>query len=117
MKVLVACEFSGKIRDAFASKGHTAISCDLRPNELTGKQFHYQGDVRDILYKDWDLIIAHPPCTYTCVSGNGTYAGTKEREEGVAFFRLFLEAPCEKICVEHPVSVISTAVRKPDQYI
>jgi hypothetical protein len=117
VKVLVACEFSGIVREAFANLGHTAISCDLLPNEKTGNQFHYQGDVRDIIDKGWDLMIAHPPCTYTCVSGNGTYAGTKKREEGIEFFRMFLEAPIPRIAIEHPVSVISTAIRPPDQYI
>lgn len=116
MKVLIACEFSGIIREAFREKGHDTISCDLLDTEIPGP--HYKGDVRSFLYSNnWDLLIAHPPCTYTCVSGNGTYAGSSEREEGIDFFRFFLEAPIKHICVEHPVSVISTAIRPPDQYI
>lgn len=115
MKVLVACEFSGVVRDAFISRGHDAISCDLLPTNSPGP--HILGDVLDCLDGDWDLVIAHPPCTALCVSGNRYYANTKEREEAVEFFRKFLEAPCSKICVENPVGVISTAIRPPDQYI
>lgn len=117
MKVLVACEFSGVVREAFRNKGHEAYSCDLEPPEDGKWEYHFQEDVLNYLEYPWDLLIAHPPCTYTCVSGNGTYAGTKEREKGVEFFRLFLEAPAKHICVEHPVSVISTRIRPPDQYI
>lgn len=113
MRVLVACEFSGRVRDAFKRRGHDAYSCDLRAS-VGGP--HILSDVLDHL-AGWDLIIAHPPCTHTCVSGNGPYAGTPERLAGIEFFRRFLDAPCEKICVEHPVSVISTAIRRPDQYI
>lgn len=117
MKVLVACEFSGIVREAFRKMGHDAWSCDLLETEISSP-FHFQGNVFDILYENsWDLLIAHPPCTYTCVSGNRTYAGTKEREEGVAFFKKFLDAPVPHICVEHPVSVISTEIRPPDQYV
>jgi hypothetical protein len=114
VKVLVACEFSGVVRDAFRAKGHEAWSCDV----IAGNSpFHIMDDVRNLLNRDWDLMIAHPPCTYTCVSGNKHYAGTQKRQDGIEFFRLFLEAPIPKICVEHPVSVISTAIRPPDQYI
>jgi hypothetical protein len=116
MKVLVACEFSGIVRDAFIEKGHDAISCDLLDSERPGP--HFKGDIRPFLVSNnWDLLIAHPPCTHTCVSGNGTYAGTPARQEGIEFFRLFLEADCPRIAVEHPVSVISTAIRRPTQYI
>ena len=116
MRVLVACEFSGIVRDAFIKRGHDAISCDLEETEEPGP--HYKGDVRDILDEPWDLMIAHPPCTYTCVSGNAHYAGTAERYWGVQFFKMFLEQEhIPKICVEHPVSIISTEIRPPDQYI
>jgi hypothetical protein len=116
VKVLVACEFSGIVRDAFIAKGHDAISCDLEDTEIPGP--HFKGNVIQFLKStNWDLLIAHPPCTFTCVSGNGTYANTKEREQGIEFFRFFLEADVPFICVEHPVSVISTAIRPPDQYI
>ena len=117
MRVLVACEFSGIVSQAFRDKGHDALSCDLRESDLTGRQFHYTGDVRDILYRDWDLIIAHPPCTALCVTGNRHYAGTREREEALEFFKLFLESGAEKVCVENPVGVASSAIRPPDQYI
>lgn len=115
MKVLVACEFSGIVRDAFAKKGHYAVSCDLLPTESPG--LHYQGDVRDLLTDAWDLMIAHPPCTHLCVSGNRHYANTKERLDAIEFFRLFLDAPVRMICVENPVGVISTAIKPPSQYI
>lgn len=117
MKVLVACEYSNVVRQAFADRGHDAVSCDLLENDETGTQFHYQGDVRDILDHDWDLIIAHPPCTALCVTGNRHYAGTPERDQAVEFFRLFLDNRCPKICIENPVGVISTTIRPPDQYI
>lgn len=119
MRVLVACEFSGVVRDAFREKGHDAWSCDLRPS--FDSSHHYCGDTRDRLHDGWGLLIAHPPCTALCVSGNGTYAPGKakhhERIEAVDFFRLFLEADIERICVENPVGVISTAIAPPTQYI
>lgn len=118
MRVLVACEFSGIVRDAFASLGHEAISCDLLENELTGRQFHYQGDVRDILDKGWDLMIAHPPCTHLAVSGARWFKDKqKEQEEALAFVRQLLNAPVPRICVENPVSIISSKIKKPDQII
>lgn len=115
-RVLVACEFSGVVRDAFRNIGHDSWSCDVLAAH-GGSEFHIHGDVRDVLYDDWDLIIAHPPCTALCASGNRYYAGTKEREDAVEFFRLFLEAPSMRVCVENPVGVISTFIRPPDQYI
>jgi hypothetical protein len=114
MRVLVACEFSGAVRDEFLRKGHDAYSCDLRPNNSSN---HIHGDVVDILDGNWDLLIAHPPCTALCVTGNRHYAGSAEREEAIEFFRLFLSAPVERICAENPVGVISSAIRPPDQYI
>jgi site-specific DNA-cytosine methylase len=116
MKVLVACEFSGAVREAFRKRGHDATSCDLLPAR-DDSVHHYQGDVRDLLDKGWDLLIAHPPCTALCVSGNRYYSNTEARTEAVEFFRLFLDAPVERICVENPVGVISTTIRPPDQYI
>ena len=115
MKVLVACEYSGVVRDAFLAKGHDAISCDLLPTESPGP--HYQGDVREILFDEWDLLIAHPPCTALCVSGNRWYAGSALREEALEFFRVFIDAPCAKICVENPVGVVSSRIRPPTQYV
>lgn len=116
MRVLVACEFSGVVRDAFLAKGHDAWSCDLLGDNARSDR-HIQRNVCEILTDDWDLLIAHPPCTALCVTGNRHYAGTTERAEAIEFFRLFLEAPCDKIAVENPVGVISTEIRPPDQYI
>lgn len=115
MKVLVACEFSGVVRDAFISSGHDAISCDLLPSSSEGP--HIVGDVTELLREPWDLVIAHPPCTYLCVTGNRHYAGTEKRQEAIVFFSKFLEANSPRICVENPVGVISTSIRPPDQYI
>ena len=116
MKVLVACEFSGIVRDAFRNKGHDATSCDLLPTDKPG--LHYQGDVRDILNDRWDLMIAHPPCTHLAVSGARWFKDKqKEQKEALDFVRLLLDAPIDKIALENPISVISTRIRKPDQII
>lgn len=116
MQILVACEYSGIVREAFKAKGHDAVSCDLEDTDIPGA--HYKGLVQDIINDDWDMVIAHPPCTYTCVSGNAYYANSPKRQEGIEFFRMFLELDhVPKVCVEHPVSVISTAIRPPTQYI
>lgn len=117
MLVLVACEFSGVVREAFRAKGHEAFSCDLKP-AADGSRWHFQGDVKDIMrHYAWDLMIAHPPCTALAVSGNRYYANSKEREEALGFVEYLLEASIPKICVENPVGVISTKIRKPDQII
>lgn len=116
MKILVACEFSGIVRDAFKARGHDAWSCDLLPTEIEGN--HIQGDVRDILNDEWDLMIAHPPCTYLAVSGARWFSKrVKKQEEALDFVKLLMNAPIDKICIENPVSVISTRIRKPDQII
>jgi hypothetical protein len=116
IKVLIACEFSGIVREAFKTRGHDAWSCDLEPTEIPGN--HYQCDVRELFSMHWDLMIAHPPCTNLCVSGNSTnkYRPTAV-QDSLNFFRDCLEAPIQKICVENPVSVASTWIRKPDQII
>lgn len=116
MRVLVACEYSGRVRDAFCALGHDAMSCDLLPTEVPGP--HYQGDVRDVLGDRWDLMIAHPPCTHLAVSG-ARYFFRKEREqlEALDFVRLLLSAPIPRIALENPVSIISSRIRKPDQVI
>ena len=106
MKVLVACEFSGIVRDAFIKCGHDAISCDLLPTDSPGP--HYQGDIFDVEFMDFDLIIAHPPCTTICVSGNRHYAGTQDRQDGIDFIRKLWFAPVEMMCIENPVGVINT---------
>ena len=116
MKVLVACEYSGTVRDAFISKGHEAISCDLLPTDSPGP--HYQGDVFDIIDDSFDLMIAHPPCTHLAVSGAAWFKyKEKEQKEALEFVQRLLDAPIKKIALENPVSVISTRIRKPTQII
>ena len=116
MKVLVACEFSGIVREAFAKRGHDAWSCDLLPTEIPGK--HIQGDVMEILNDGWDLMIAHPPCTDLAVSG-ARYFKFKQGRQAAAldFVRALMSAPIERIAIENPVSIISSRIRKPDQII
>jgi hypothetical protein len=120
MRVLVACEYSGKVRDAFIRAGHFAMSCDLLETEAPGP--HYKGDVRDVLQEGWwDLMVGHPPCTYLSVSGmHWTARGLRDpqlTEDALEFVRLLLAAPVERIAIENPVSVISSRIRKPDQII
>jgi site-specific DNA-cytosine methylase len=116
MKVLVACEYSGTVRDAFIAAGHEALSCDLLPTDVPGP--HYQGDVRDVLHDGWDLMIAHPPCTHLAVSGARWFKDKQaEQAEALDFVRLLLDAPIERIALENPISVISSRIRKPDQII
>ena len=119
MKVLVACEYSGTVRDAFRARGYDAMSCDLLPTDAPGP--HYQGDVRDILGNDWDLMIAHPPCTYLCSSGlhwNKRVPGRAQMtEEALDFVRLLLDAPIPRIALENPIGCIGTRIRKADQTI
>lgn len=134
MRVLVACEHSGTVRDAFARRGHTAVSVDLLPcdrPDLTlpgshgrmvdadaGSARHWQRDVREVLADGWDLMIAHPPCTHLAVSGARWFAEKREEQaEALAFVRTLLEAPIPRIALENPVSVISSRIRKPDQTI
>ena len=116
VRVLVACEFSGIVRDAFTALGHYAMSCDLLPTEATGP--HYRGDVSDILDDGWDLMIAHPPCTHLAVSGARWFKDKMaEQAEALDFVRLLLNAPIQRIALENPISVISSKIRKPDQII
>lgn len=116
MKILVACEYSGRVRDAFIGGGHEVMSCDLLPTDVPGP--HYQGNVLDILNDGWDLMIAHPPCTHLAVSGSRWFKDkVKEQAEALDFVRLLLNAPIEKIALENPISVISSKIRKPDQII
>ena len=116
MRVLVACEYSGAVRDAFAAAGHHAMSCDLLPTEKTG--LHYRGDVRDVLHDGWDLMICHPPCTHLSVSGARWFKDKlPEQAEALDFVRLLLDAPIERIALENPISIISSRIRKPDQII
>jgi len=116
MRVLVACEYSGAVRDAFAAAGHHAMSCDLLPTEKTG--LHYRGDVRDVLHDGWDLMICHPPCTHLSVSGARWFKDKlPEQAEALDFVRLLLDAPIKRIALENPISIISSRIRKPDQII
>ena len=116
---MIACEFSGRVREAFRARGHDALSCDLLPSEIEGP--HYQGNVQDILSDGWDLMIAHPPCTYLCVSGlhwNKKYKWRDQQtEEALRFVELLLNAPISRIAIENPVGIISTRIRPPDQVI
>lgn len=121
MRVLVACEFSGIVRDAFRRAGHIALSVDLLPSERRGP--HWQGDIRDILSSEricskWDLLIAHPPCQYLSVSGARWHqAKMFEQCDALDFVELLLDAPFPRIALENPVSVISSEIRKPTQII
>lgn len=119
MKVLIACELSGIVRDAFIARGHEAVSCDLLPTEQAGP--HIQDDVREVLDFGWDLMIAHPDCTYLCSSGlhwNKRVPGrAQQTTEALDFVRLLLGAPIALIALENPVGCIGTKIRKADQYI
>lgn len=131
MRVLIACEYSGIVRDAFIAMGHDAMSCDFLPTERPGP--HYQGDVRDILDQGWDLMIAHPDCTYLTVSAEWCYKDDPgknmstgvlfgadrraAREEALTFVKLLMDAPIPKIAIENPVGVIGSRIRPADQYI
>jgi len=112
MKVLVACEYSGRVRDAFRDKGHDAWSCDLLPCNR-GNKFHYVQDVFDVLpARDWDLVIAHPPCTAICVSGNRHYSGSEARKQGVLFVERIWDYPCKMMAIENPVGVLNSVGTK-----
>lgn len=122
MRVLVACEFSGAVREAFRRRGHDAWSCDLLPAE-DGSEFHYRGNVINLIEEGnyWDLMIAHPPCQYLSSSGlhwNKRIEGRQQKtEEALEFVQMLLDAPIEKIALENPVGCISTRIRPADQYI
>ena len=119
MRVLIACEYSGTVRDAYIKQGHDAMSCDLLPTDSEGP--HYQGNVFDVINDGWDLMIAHPPCTYLSVSGmHWTSRGLRDpqlTEDALDFVRQLMDAPIDKIAIENPVSVISSRIRKPDQIV
>ena len=122
MNVLIACEFSGIVREAFKARGHNAWSCDLLPTEIPGQ--HFQGSILNILYSDefptteWDLMISHPPCTHLAVSGARYFKfKQEEQKQALIFVKLLMDAPIEKICLENPVSVISSKISKPNQII
>jgi hypothetical protein len=118
MRVLVACEYSGRVRDAFLMRGHDAMSCDLLPTEAPGP--HYQGDVFDIIRHGWDLMICHPPCTHLSVSGARHFADKRNdgrQHAAASFFIRLATANIPRIAVENPVCVMSSLWRKPDQTI
>ena len=117
MKILIACEISGIIREAFRKVGHEAYSCDLLDSEIPSK-YHIKDDVLKHLEESWDMMIAHPPCTHLCVSGAAWFKKKqKVQQEALEFVRKLMNAPIMRICIENPVSVISTQIKKPTQII
>lgn len=118
MKVLIACEYSGVVSQAFRERGHTVTSCDFLPLENGDPKFHYQGDVLDILGMGWDLMIAHPPCTHLAISGARWFKDkAEEQKQALAFVKILMNAPIPRICLENPISIISSLIRKPDQIV
>jgi site-specific DNA-cytosine methylase len=118
MKILIACEYSGTVRDAFIRQGHDAMSCDLLPTDVPGP--HYQGDVFDIIGKDWDMMIAHPPCTHLAVSGARHFPAKiadGRQQAALDFVQRLMDCGIKRIAIENPISVISSKIRKPDQII
>lgn len=118
MKVLVACEYSGRVRDAFTRMGHEAMSCDLLPTESPGA--HFQGDIREVLGGSWDMVLAFPPCTHLAVSGARYFAEKRadgRQKQGIEFFMLFVGCGVEKLVIENPIGIMSRVYRKPDQII
>lgn len=118
MRVLVACEYSGRVRDAFIANGHEAMSCDLLPTDAPGP--HYQGDVFDVVDYPWDLMIAHPPCTDLAVSGAAWFATKRlagAQQASASFFMKLAKLDIPRIAIENPVCVMSSLWRKPDQVV
>ena len=118
MRVLIACEYSGRVRDEFLKLGHEAMSCDLLPTDVAGP--HYQGDVRDVLDYPWDMMIAHPPCTDLAVSGAAWFAKKRmagQQQASASFFMMLAKSDIPQIVIENPVCVMSSLWRKPDQTI
>lgn len=119
MRVLVACEYSGRVREAFRRRGHDAWSCDLLESEDESR-FHMVGDAIDAIREGWDLLICHPPCTDLAVSGARHFPAKiadGRQQRALDFVQAFMNSPCERICIENPISVISSKIRKPDQII
>lgn len=124
MKILIACEFSGTVREAFKKLGHDVLSCDLEPTDIPGN--HYQGDIMDIINDGWDMMIAHPPCTYLTVTGNKWFKDEykdrfptrqQDRKDAIKFFMQLANAPIDKIAIENPIGIMSSTWKKPDQII
>jgi hypothetical protein len=125
MRILIACEFSGTVREAFRKLGHDAWSCDIIPSD-DNSPYHIQGDVLDIINNGWDMMIAHPPCTRLTVTGNKWYKPEyadrfpnihNERDEAIEFFMKLVNAPIGRICIENPIGIMSTKYKKPNQII
>lgn len=117
MRILIACEYSGEVRRAFRARGSQAFSCDIRDSS-DNSEYHILDDVRNVLDQNWDMLIAFPPCTHLAVSGARWFRYKEEQQkEALEFVKLLMDAPIPKIAVENPVSIISTAIRKPDQII
>lgn len=119
MKILVACEYSGRVREALRTKGHDAWSCDLLPSE-DNSTYHIQGDCLKVMQDGWDGMVAHPPCTHLAVSGARHFAAKRadgRQQEAIDFFMAIANAPIERIAIENPVCIMSSIWRKPDQVI
>lgn len=119
MRVLIACEFSGIVREAFRKLGHDAYSCDLLDSD-DGSLNHHKGSCMDYIWNGWDLMIAHPPCTHLAVSGARWFPAkiaSGEQQSALEFVRQLMDAPVERIAIENPISIISSKIRKPDQII
>ena len=118
MRILVACEFSGVVRDAFIAKGHDAVSCDLLPTERPGP--HIQGDVLPLLKEPWDMMLCFPPCTHLCASGAKWFKAKREdgrQQQGIDFFLAFTRTVIPRVCIENPIGIMSTHYRKPEQIV
>ncbi len=118
MNILIACEYSGTVRDAFARQGHNAVSCDLLPSDTDGH--HVIGDIRDLLNGEWDMLIAFPPCTHLAVSGARWFPEKRadgRQQEGIDFFMDMVNAPIDRIAIENPIGIMSSHYRKPNQII
>jgi len=118
VRVLIACEYSGTVRNAFIKAGHDALSCDLLPTDVLGP--HYQGDVFDIIDQGWDMMIAHPPCTHLAVSGARHFKAKQSdgrQQNALDFVSRLLDSDINRIALENPISIISSKIRKPDQII
>jgi site-specific DNA-cytosine methylase len=118
MNVLVACECSGRVKTAFRNRGHNAWSLDLKPSEIPNDKYHYQGNMYDYEYDEFDLLIAHPDCTYLCVSGARWWKDRKKEQlEAIEFVQWISNLPVKKIAIENPIGILSTTWRKPDQIV
>ena len=116
MRVLIGCEYSGVVREAFKAKGHDATSCDLLDTEIPGK--HYKGNILDLCEQHWDMLIAFPPCTHLCVSGARWFKDKQQEQlDAIEFVKTLMSWPVAKIAIENPIGVLSTKIKKPNQII